>query len=243
MPKQNSRKKSKQTVIKQPPIAVLIGIGIIAVIVVFALIQIGRPSVPAGAVLDLGVMGQAESGLTSDGLPYLGNPNASIVIVQYEDFGCHNCKTFAESIEPSLVEQYVIDGSVLLINHPVAFVNQQSKPAAEAAECALKLDRFWEYRHLLFQNQGVVPFSRDNLVNFATQAGMNSAEFSNCYDQKLYEGVVIDRTLDAQRRGVTGTPTFEINGALYTGVTPIDSSNPDRPGFKQIIAAIQTGEQ
>jgi protein-disulfide isomerase len=241
--KKTEQRGSKNTVNRQSSPVLYLGIGIIAILVVIALIQLGRPASPTATGVNIGVMGEAERGLTDDGLPYLGNRDAPIVIVQYEDFGCHNCKTFAESIEPKLVEQYVLDGSVLLINHPVAFVNQQSRPAAEAAECALKQDKFWDYRHILFQNLGVVPFNRDNLVNFASQAGLDTRTFSSCYDQKLYETLVVDRTLASQRRGVTGTPTFDINGTLYQGVMPVDSTNPERPGFKQIIERIQAGER
>ncbi len=175
------------------------------------------------------------TGIGADGLPYAGDLNSPIQVVLYEDFGCHNCKQFFDSIENDFLDAYVKPGFAVLISHPIAFVNQMSIPAAEAAECALAQDKYWEYRYLLFQNQGVSQFSRDALVDFAVAANLDPGEFRTCYDLGRYASRVRERTQAAQSQGVEGTPSFMINGKLYSGILQMDSEKPGLSGFRQII--------
>jgi protein-disulfide isomerase len=222
----------------QTPLAVYLVIAVVAVLVVIAVIRAGQPEAVTGADAGPGIPAGVERGLTEDGLPYLGSLEAPIEIIEYEDFGCHNCKAFAEQFEPDLILNYVAAGKVRLVSYPVAFVNAQSVPSAEAAECALAQGKYWEYRHVLFLNQGTVSFTRDNLVDFAGMAGLNLQDFSSCYDQGQYRPLVRQRTSDSQRLGVTGTPSFDINGKRYQGVRPYDSSDPANPGFVQILTPL-----
>lgn len=229
--------KKKATPKKQEktPLAIYIGIVVIAVLVVLVLIQISRPKIQdtgeIGAVLPDGV----SNGITPEGMPYAGALDNPVRIVLYEDYGCHNCKAFYENFEGELIDQYVANGSVTLQVHPVAFVNNQSLPGAEAALCALEQGKFWEYRHLLFLNQGINPFTRDNLVAFAQTAGLDQAAFTGCYDQGKYANQVKTNTSDAQNSGVQGTPSFLIGTQLIEGVLAFDSPDPERPGLKQLI--------
>jgi len=228
--KKNSSKKQEKT-----PVAIYIGIFVVAVLVVLVLIQVGRPKVEdigeVGPVLPEGV----SSGITDDGMPYAGSMDSQVQVVLYEDYGCHNCKSFYENFEAELLDQYVANGRISLLIHPVAFVNAQSLPGAEAAFCALDQGKFWEYRHLLFLNQGIVPFTRDNLVTFAQTAGMDPTDFSSCYDQGKYVSLVRSNTIEAQNDGVRGTPSFLIGSQMIEGVLAFDSSDPAQPGLKQLI--------
>lgn len=242
MARKATRKKVGRREKQQTPWLVFIGVAILAVLVVVALVQIGRPNVPQPDLTELAqLLDGIASGVTDGGLAYLGDPNAPIQIIEFEDFGCENCKTFYDSIEHTLVDAYIKTGEAVLFSYPVAFVNSQSLPGAEAAECALQQGKFWEFRHLLFLNQGVIPFTRTNLVSFAQAAGLDTTQFSSCYDLSNTRTIVQNRTRDAQTRGVTGTPTFDISGVLYQGVRPFDSTDPLVPGFKQIIESLQSG--
>jgi protein-disulfide isomerase len=237
--KKNLPGKKKKPV-EKTPIAVYIGIGLIAILVVYALIQISQPDSTIDEDVSNVIPQGVSAGVNDTGNATLGDLDAEVQVALYEDFGCHNCKTFTETIEPDFIDEFVLPGKVLLISYPVAFVNQQSIPAAEAAQCALAQGKFWEYRHILFLNQGVVPFTRDNLLNFANTAGVNVANFQNCFDLGEFRNQVRTRTVEAQAKGVEGTPSFIINGNLYVGMLNLDSDNPDRPGLRQIINSIQS---
>jgi protein-disulfide isomerase len=229
-----SKTKSKAT--EKTPFLVYIGIGLIAVLVVVALIQVGKPVTNNSSPEE--ILSGVEQGINDQGFPYLGSQNAPVEIILYEDYGCHNCKSFFETTEPDLLEEFVANGDIRLQIHPIAFVNNQSKPGAEAALCALEQGKYWEYRHQLFTNQGVRPFTRTNLVSFAQITGLETDVFASCYDQGKYSSQVRAWTEAAKTAGVRGTPSFLIGGKLYEGVLSIDSTNPDQPGIRQILAAL-----
>lgn len=230
-----SSKKNKTSTHQKTPGVVIIGMVVIAVLVVIVLIQIGRPDGPNLSSLGEVLPENTTSGVTEDAIAYIGDQNAPVHITLYEDLACHNCKSFYTDTEDEFIQKYISGGEVVLYIYPVAFVNAQSIPAAEAFECALDQGKNWEYRRLLFLNQGVLPFTRDNLISFAETAGLDKSEFSSCYDQGKYSTKVRNQTLDAQQRGVTGTPTFDIEGNLFEGLRPLVSNNPDIPGLTQII--------
>lgn len=216
-------------------------VGLIAILVAYAMIQIGSPKPTPDGPAAAGPDPSIPRGETTDGLQYLGSGDASVTIREYEDFGCHNCRAFAGNVEPELINEYISTGKVRLVSFPVAFVNSQSLPAAEAAACAAEQDGFWEYRRLLFANQGISAFNRTNLVAFAGVAGLDMDSFGACLDQHRYLSTVTNQSRLAQRFGVNGTPTFEIGGSRYEGLLPYDSSDPENPGMVQIIERALAG--
>ena len=210
-------------------------IALVAVIVVVVLIQLGRPKETTTA--DSNPYANLPKGITEEGLHYLGDANAQLTIREYEDFGCPNCRDFAANVEPSLLQDFIATGKVRLVSYPVAFVNNQSLPGAEAAACAAEQGKYWEFRHLLFANLGTQPFVRNNLIAMAGVAGANTDEFGQCLDQDRYLTEVIDKTRAANAFGITGTPTFEINGTRYEGYRPYESNDPNILGMKALIEA------
>lgn len=235
-----SHKKSKQRS-RRIPYLLYGGVGLIAILVVYALIQVGRPKPPSDNPAVSGLDPSIPRGVTPEGLHYLGNSDAAVTIREYEDFGCHNCRAFAGNVEPKLIDEYITSGKVRLVSFPVAFVNSQSLPGAEAAACAAEQDKFWEYRYLLFANQGISDFNRTSLIAFAGVAGLDMDSFASCLDQDRYLSSVTNQTRLAQGFGINGTPTFEIGGSRYEGLLPFDSSDPETPGMVQIIERTLSG--
>lgn len=176
------------------------------------------------------------------GLPYIGDPDAPLSIIIYEDLGCPNCRNFYTTVEADVMTEYVEEGKVRLMVYTLAFVNALSLPGAEGVTCAAEQDKFWEYRDTLFNNQGVNPFNRANLIQWADDLGMDTGAFSECFDLGIHSQAIIDRSQTAYEFGVTGTPTTEIAGVRYAGVLPYDSDEP--VGIKQLLdAALEnTGE-
>ncbi|MGZ4158725.1 MAG: DsbA family protein, partial [Bacteroidia bacterium] len=84
----------------------------------------------------------------------------------WEDFQCPACGNFTRQIEPTIVDRYVVPGSVRLTFHDDAFIGQESLDAASAARCAGDQGKFWPYHDWLFANQNGEnegQFSRDRL--------------------------------------------------------------------------------
>lgn len=172
-------------------------------------------------------------GTTSDGLPSLGEADAPVVMRIYEDVGCPNCRNFFHEVEPAILETFVKTGQVRLEIYTLAFVNAQSLPGAEALACAAEQGKFWEYRALLFDQQGVQFFDRSSLVGWAEELGLARSAFASCFDQAKYQAEIIRRSQQAYDVGVTGTPTLEVNGTRHVGVIPFESSG--TPGMREIL--------
>ncbi len=208
-------------------------IAVVAVVVVVVLVMSSTANTDPTSGSEYGPDPSIPRGLTEDGLPYIGNADAPITMRIYEDLGCHNCRDFFRDTETSIIENFITTGKVKLEIYTLAFVNSQSLPGAEAVACALDQDKFWEFREILFTNQGVVPFNRTNMLTWAEELGLERDTFASCYDREVHKQVIIDQSQLALDVGVTGTPTSEINGERHVGVFAYDGA----PGMKQILEA------
>lgn len=95
-----------------------------------------------------------------------------------------------------------------------------SQKAAEATECADDQGKFWEYHDLIWANSAV---DLASLKGYATQLGLDTATFNDCLDSGKYTSEVQKDYQDGQSYGVTGTPTFFINGELLKGAKPLET--------------------
>ena len=122
------------------------------------------------------------------------------------------------------MDQYVKTGKASIVYKHSAFLGQESMWAAQAAECAADQGKFWEYHDLLFsrqkgENQGA--FVKDNLVGFAKELNLDMAKFEPCLRNDQTLARVQADTSEGQQYGVTGTPTFFVNGKPLVGAQPI----------------------
>jgi protein-disulfide isomerase len=214
----------------------LIGIvSVVSIVVVAVLVYSNRPR-----ETDLDHLEQVASlprGIdVMTGLPYLGEADAPVDMIVYEDLGCPNCRNFFTTVEPGIISEFVEEGKVRLLIFTLAFVNASSLPAAEGVACALDQDYFWVYRDVVFNNQGVNQYNRTNMIQFAEDVGMDVDQFSECFDLGTHKQAIIERSQTAYEFGITGTPTSEINGVRYPGVVPFDSES-DPVGIKQLLDA------
>jgi protein-disulfide isomerase len=150
----------------------------------------------------------------------LGSENARVTVDEYSDFQCPYCARAAQLMDPNIEQDYVADGRVKLVFHPLALIGQESLWAADAAECANEQGRFWDYHDKLFdsqhgENQGA--FSIDNLKRFAEELSLDTQAFNQCLDSGRYEDLVKTETQDALNKGVNSTPTFIIGDQTVAG--------------------------
>lgn len=123
-------------------------------------------------------------------------------------------------------------GQVRFAFRHFAFIGDESRWAAEAAECASEQGHFWDYYDKLFEEQAgenVGAFSRDNLKRVAADLGLDAEQFNQCLDSGKYQDKVQQETTEGQRLGVRGTPTLFVNGQLIR-----DGSN-----YQALQAAIE----
>ena len=166
--------------------------------------------------------------------PMLGNPNAKVTIVEFSDFQCPFCRRFWKDTYGQLKKEYIDTGKVRLVtrNYPLTF-HEAARPAAIASLCAKEQGKFWEYRDKMFgeqekQGQGTVAFGATELKSWAAAIGMNSQQFNACLDTQKYAAKVDADTAAGAAAGVSGTPSFYINGQQVVGAQPFST-------FKKII--------
>lgn len=143
----------------------------------------------------------------------IGDPDAKVSVVEFSNYDCSHCYTFNEENSKDFIRDYVDTGQVYFtyINYPSN--NEGSLLAAEASYCAEEQGMFYDYKDQIFSNFAVVDaFSEENLVAYAEAVGMDTDAFENCLVKGKYRNAYIQDVQFAQQAGVTGTPTFLING-------------------------------
>jgi len=157
---------------------------------------------------------------------FKGDASAPVTIVEFSDFQCPFCGRFTRETAPLIEETYIQTGKVRFGYVHFAFLGPESLWAAQAAECAADQNSFWAYHDLLFQrqageNQGA--FSKENLKAFAEELGLDTAAFNECLDSGKHAEVVATDASLARSLGISGTPTFWINGQMLVGALPFDA--------------------
>lgn len=170
---------------------------------------------------------EAKAKLNTSRLPIKGNKDAKVKIVEFADFRCPFCEKFFTDAEPQILKDYVDTGKASFEFRNYAFLGPASTVAANAAECANEQGKFWEFYEWLYKNQpsesDVTLYVTDKLSQAAGTLGMDSSQFSSCLDSKKYDKNVSDDLALGQAVGVSGTPTFYINGTQMVGAQPYAS--------------------
>ena len=160
-------------------------------------------------------------------LPFLGNENAKVTVVEFSDFQCPFCKQYFDNTASQLSDAYIKTGKIKFYyrNYPLTSIHPNAQKAAEAGECANEQGKFWDYHDLLFQDQDTwAPMSAADavnaFVNYAGQVGMDTDQFKSCLDSDKYKNAVATDTADGNKVQVDGTPTFFVNGYRLVGAQP-----------------------
>lgn len=154
------------------------------------------------------------------GDPVLGDPGAPVEIVEYSDFGCPYCARHAREVQPRLVEEYVETGVARYVWRDLPLQGDASERAALAARAAQEQDRFWEFHDALFA--GDAGLGTDQLRQVAEEAGLDVAAFDESLRAQAHQGVVEAGREQAERLGLTGTPSFTVNGERVLGAQPYE---------------------
>jgi protein-disulfide isomerase len=99
---------------------------------------------------------------------------------------------------------------------------------SEASLCALDQDKFFEYRHALFENFGANNNTQALLDVASTVEGLDPNQISECLASDKYQPLIQAANQAARAWNVNATPTFFINGQRIEGNEPY-------PRLRQII--------
>ena len=153
---------------------------------------------------------------TAMGSPILGDPSASITIVEFGDYQCHQCYNWFHNTKPAIMEDYIETGKANLVFVDMAFLGRDSPKAAQASYCAEDQEMYWEYHDMLYNLQESKIdggwANSERLKAIALSLGLDMELFESCLDSGKYSKRVQYNTQQARDHGVRGTPGFFIVG-------------------------------
>lgn len=153
-----------------------------------------------------------------------GDAKAPITIVEFSDFECPYCRRAQASL---LKVQEVYQDKVRMVfrHYPLPF-HAKAPKASEAAQCAADQGKFWPMHDLLFSDKSKLDVV--DLKAAAKTLGLDVAVFDKCLDSDKHAARIEADLTEGKKLGVTGTPTFFINGIRIVGAQPFEK-------FKEVI--------
>ena len=152
---------------------------------------------------------------------WLGSPSAPVVVVEFADFQCPFCVSFAQRIWPAIELEFSGQVSLRFRHWPIP-AHPLAALAAVAASCAANQGHFAEYHRLLFAQPESV--GKKSFAAFAREAHTpDMRAFDDCLERQTPLPRITRDALLARRIGGTGTPTIVINGVLVRPPYSINS--------------------
>lgn len=157
--------------------------------------------------------------VSTNGGPVKGSARAPVTMVKFEDFHCPFCKS-AQATVTQVLAKY---GSKVRLVHrdfPIDSIHPAARKAHEAARCANEQRKFWPYHDVLYNNAPKADVA--DLKSYAKEVGLDVPAFEKCVAIGKFRDVVQKDVDEGVRLGVTGTPSFFINGRLMSGAQPLE---------------------
>ena len=150
-----------------------------------------------------------------------GSPSAPVTVYEMSDFQCPYCRRFALETFPAIEKEYITPGKVrwVFVNYPLTSIHANAVAAAATAVCASRQGAFWPYHDLVFANQDAL--TDPDLVGYADSLGLDAAAFERALAEGTHQARMQWDMTEGMARGVTGTPTYFLNGFPLQGVPRI----------------------
>ena len=167
-----------------------------------------KDNIPAPLVVDI------------EGSPFKGAADAPVVIVQFSDFQCPYCSRVESTIDALMADPaYAGKLKVVFKQMPLGFHDKAQK-AAEAALFAADNGKFWELHKAMFSNQQALTV--DDIKKYAGEIGLDVAALDAALASNKYAEAVAKDIKAANSVGISGTPSFLVNGKLVVGALPVE---------------------
>ena len=162
------------------------------------------------------------------GRPVRGNPNAKVVIVNFDDFECPFCSRAHQTLFPELLKEYGDRVAFIYKDFPLSEIHPWAIHAAVDANClaGLNNDAYWDFADYIHSNQQVVNSEKGHENQFAAldritltegaKFNVDTAKLQTCMKAQK-EDAVTASVKEGEALGVDGTPTMFVNGRLVNG--------------------------
>ena len=158
------------------------------------------------------------------GAPTKGSDDAIVTIVEWSDFQCPFCNRVAPTL--AQIEKEYGDQVRIAFKHMPLSIHAQAPQAHAASEAAHRQGKFWEMHDRIFANQR--DLSAETLAGYAQEIGLDMDQFARDIEAEDVKKRIDSDMQQASKLGVTGTPSFFINGRYLSGAQPF-------PNFKRLI--------
>jgi protein-disulfide isomerase len=145
--------------------------------------------------------------------PTNGSLHAPVVLVEFADYECPYCQKVNPQIQ-QLKKEYGDNLTIVFKDFPLP-MHHGSEKAAEAARCAGEQGKFWLYHDVLFYSKQI---EVDALKEHARVLNLDTEKFDTCLDSGAETAAVKKDLEEAKGLGLTGTPSFFVNGHFFSGV-------------------------
>lgn len=162
------------------------------------------------------------------GRPVRGNPNAKVVIVNFDDFECPFCSRAHQTLFPELLKEYGDRVAFIYKDFPLSEIHPWAIHAAVDANClaALSNDAYWDFADYIHSNQQVVNSEKGHEAQFAAldritltegaKFNVDTTKLQACIKAQK-EDAVTASVKEGEALGVDGTPTMFVNGRSVNG--------------------------
>ena len=148
-----------------------------------------------------------------------GSHHAPVVLVEYGDYECPYCGQ-AYPIVKELQRRFDDSLAFAFRNFPLTDMHPFALRAAETAEWAALARRFWPMHDYLFEHQDQLEAAE--LLEAAARLELDRHQLQTAWHDRALQPRVAEDIASGAASGVSGTPTFFINGVRHEGSWAFD---------------------
>jgi protein-disulfide isomerase len=168
-----------------------------------------------GVVVELS---QPSAEVTTANAPRRGPQNAPVQVVEFADYQCPYCQKIHPEIR-KLQAEFGDKVAFVFMDFPLP-MHAQAEKAAEAARCAGVQGKFWNFHDVLFESKKL---DSAELKAEARVLQLDVAGFDHCLDSGEQASAVQKDVAEGQRLGLSGTPSFFVNGHFLSGAVKYET--------------------
>ena len=148
--------------------------------------------------------------------PTTGPADAPVKIIEFADYQCPYCKKVAPELKQLIDGEFAGKASLTFADFPLP-MHHDAEKAAEAARCAGVQGKYWQYHDALFGEK--VGLEVSDLKAHAETLKLDPQKFGQCLDSGGQAPAIAKTLTEGKKLGLTGTPSFVINGHFISGAT------------------------
>lgn len=205
-------------------VSVVVGLAVVALVGFFIF---GKKATPSNAPIEPATLSDAGQLVRGDS-PVRGPADAKVTVVEFADFQCPACKA-AKPVILSVLETNPTQVKLIFRHFPISSIHIHADETSLTAEAAKNQGKFWEMYDKLYDTQdewSVVSKRKigEYLQDLAKDLGLDVDKFNGAKTDQVARDIVARDLADGDALGVTGTPTFFVNGQKIGGTNELEAA-------------------